>query len=464
MQPPYHHDQVQFSCCVVSLCMDGCVRHQALIQSITMFQQGLAELILQHGGTLPASIPILANSDADPCTPTPAPATATASSESSLAASSSATTAATSKKGLSYADAGVSIDEGNRLVDTIKPAAASTMRPGADTGLGGFGGLFDLRAAGYTDPLLVSGTDGVGTKLELAHHAGKHDTIGIDLVAMCANDIIVQGAEPLFFLDYLATGKLDVAQMADVVRGVAAGCKEVGAALIGGETAEMPGMYSGKQYDVAGFCVGAVNRHMLLPQVPSIRAGDVLIGLPSSGIHSNGFSLVRRIIAAAGVAWDSPTPYSPTCNPESRTICEDLLTPTRLYVKPLLAVFRAMNTAKAEAGEAVPVRAAAHITGGGLLENIPRVLPRGLCAQIDCASWRVPAVFRWLQAAGGVDPLEMCRTFNVGIGMVLVVDATAVEGVLGVLTGEGGVRLGELRAVDASGKQVDMVGVERLFV
>lgn len=317
-----------------------------------------------------------------------------------------------SQKPLTYADAGVSIDAGNALVKTIGPLARSTSRPGAEVELGGFGGFFDLKAAGYSDPLLVAANDGVGTKLKLAIEAGKHDGVGVDLVAMCANDLIVQGAEPLFFLDYYATGKLDNAVAAEVVASIAEGCRQAGCALIGGETAEMPGMYSEGDYDLAGFCVGAVNRDKVLTGA-NIAAGDVILGLASSGVHSNGFSLVRRIIADRGWDIDESYPWA-----GGLTLGELLLQPTRIYVRSLLPLVQ----------EGL-IKGLAHITGGGLLENIPRVLPQEAHAQVDASAWQLPKLFELLQEGGSIEPREMVRTFNCGIGMVIVVGATAADGV-----------------------------------
>ena len=316
-----------------------------------------------------------------------------------------------SNKPLTYADAGVSIDAGNALVKTIGPLARSTARPGADAELGGFGGFFDLRAAGYEDPLLVAANDGVGTKLKLAIEAGNHSGVGIDLVAMCANDLIVQGAEPLFFLDYYATGKLDGAIAAEVVASIAEGCRQAGCALIGGETAEMPGMYSEGDYDLAGFCVGAVDRNQVLTG-KNIAPGDVILGLSSSGVHSNGFSLVRRIIDERG--WDLAElhPWA-----EGRALGDVLLEPTRIYVRALLPLVQQGR-----------IQGLAHITGGGLLENIPRVLPDDRHAVVDAAAWTLPPVFQILREGGNLEPSEMARTFNCGIGMVAMVEASqAVE-------------------------------------
>ncbi|WP_176056461.1 phosphoribosylformylglycinamidine cyclo-ligase [Brucella intermedia] len=323
--------------------------------------------------------------------------------------------------GLTYAQAGVDIDAGNLMVEKIKPLVRSTRRPGADGEIGGFGGLFDLKAAGFKDPVLVAANDGVGTKLKIAIDADKHDTVGIDLVAMCVNDLVVQGAEPLFFLDYFATGKLSPDQGVDIVAGIAEGCRQAGSALIGGETAEMPGMYRDGDYDLAGFAVGAAERDRLLPR-GDIAEGDVILGLASSGVHSNGFSLVRRIVELSGLGWKSDAPFQP-----GATLGEALLTPTRIYVKPLLAAIRASDG----------IEALAHITGGGFPDNIPRVLPEGLAAEIDLASISVPPVFSWLAKTGGVAPNEMLRTFNCGIGMIAVVKPEKVDEVVAALAAEG---------------------------
>ncbi|MDW9669673.1 phosphoribosylformylglycinamidine cyclo-ligase [Sinorhizobium meliloti] len=324
------------------------------------------------------------------------------------------------KNGLTYSDAGVDIDAGNLMVEKIKPHVRSTRRPGADGEIGGFGGLFDLKAAGFSDPVLVAANDGVGTKLKIAIDADKHDTVGIDLVAMCVNDLVVQGAEPLFFLDYFATGKLDPDQGTAIVAGIAAGCREAGCALIGGETAEMPGMYSGGDYDLAGFAVGAAERGQLLP-AGDIAEGDVILGLASSGVHSNGYSLVRKIVSLSGLAWDAPAPFG------EGTVADLLMTPTRIYVKPLLKAIR----------ETGAIKALAHITGGGFPENIPRVLPKHLAAEIDLGAVKPPAVFSWLAKTGGVAANEMLRTFNCGVGMIAVVPASEAEKVAAVLAGEG---------------------------
>lgn len=335
-----------------------------------------------------------------------------------------------SNNSLSYAQAGVDIDAGNALVEAIKPAVKSTARAGSNPDIGGFGGLFDMKAAGFKDPVLVAANDGVGTKLKIAIEAGIHDTVGIDLVAMCVNDLIVQGAEPLFFLDYLATGKLDIEEATKVVEGIAKGCRQSGAALIGGETAEMPGMYSNKDYDLAGFSVGAVERDGILPS-NDIAVGDVLIGLASSGVHSNGFSLVRKIIENARLSWTDPAPFD-----EGISIAEAFLEPTRIYVKPLLAAIR----------ETGGVKAMAHITGGGFTENIPRVLPKGIGAKLDLAQVSPPPVFGWLSKAGGVAQSEMLRTFNCGVGMVVVSSRDKADEVKSVLeaNGESVVTLGAL--------------------
>lgn len=324
------------------------------------------------------------------------------------------------KQSYSYAQAGVSIEAGNALVKAIGPLAKSTARPGADAELGGFGGFFDPRAAGYKDPLLVAANDGVGTKVKLAIDHDRHDKIGIDLVAMCVNDLIVQGAEPLFFLDYFATGKLDNGVAERVVAGIADGCKLAGCALIGGETAEMPGMYQAGDYDLAGFCVGAVERGEQLTG-DKVAAGDVLLGLASSGVHSNGYSLVRRLAADKGWKLDRPALFD-----ADKLLIDHLIAPTRIYVKSLLPVIRSGR-----------IHALAHITGGGLLENVPRVLPKGLHALIDVDAWQQPRLMAFLQAQGNIEPEEMARTFNCGIGMVLAVAADDVASVTADLTAAG---------------------------
>ena len=332
---------------------------------------------------------------------------------------------------LTYAQAGVSIDAGNALVKAIGPAAKSTSRPGADVSLGGFGGLFDLKAAGYSDPLLVAANDGVGTKLKLAIEAGDHRGIGIDLVAMCANDLVVQGAEPLFFLDYYATGKLDPEVAVAVVESIAEGCRQAGCALIGGETAEMPGMYSEGDYDLAGFCVGAVNRDRLLTG-ETIAPGDLILGLASSGVHSNGFSLVRRIIDRQGWNLASPLPSA-----ENQTLGALLLEPTRIYVRSLLPLVQEGR-----------IKGLAHITGGGILENIPRVLPDACHAMVDTSAWDLPALFEMLQQGGRIEPAEMARTFNCGIGMAVIVDAASKDEVTRHLEG-GGETVFEIGAIQS---------------
>lgn len=334
---------------------------------------------------------------------------------------------------LTYRDAGVDIDAGDALVEAIKPLAASTRRPGANADLGGFGGLFDLRAAGFADPILVAATDGVGTKLRVAIEAAKHDTVGIDLVAMCVNDLVVQGAEPLMFLDYYATGKLEVAIARDVVSGIAEGCRQAGCGLIGGETAEMPGMYGDGDYDLAGFSVGAVERERVLER-DRVGAGDIVIGLASSGVHSNGYSLVRRVVERTGLAWDAPAPFDP-----ARTLAEALLAPTRIYVKACLAALKTDG-----------VNGFVHVTGGGLVENPPRVYGDDLAMRLDLTTWTPPAVFPWLAKQGGIEGREMLRTFNCGLGMLVVVKADAADAVEAALRahGETPVRVGRIEPRD----------------
>ena len=334
--------------------------------------------------------------------------------------------------GLTYAQAGVDIDAGAALVDAIKPLAKATRRPGAEASLGGFGALFDLKAAGYDDPLLVTTTDGVGTKLKIAIETGLHDTVGIDLVAMCVNDLLAQGAEPLMFLDYLATSKLDVAVATRVVAGIAEGCKLAGAALVGGETAEMPGMYGGGDYDLAGFSVGAVDRNRVLPRMDDQAPGDLLIGLASSGPHSNGYSLIRKIVERSGLAWDAPAPFA-----EGQTLAQVLMTPTRIYARSLTPLIKAGQ-----------IKGLAHITGGGLTENPPRAIAEGLVPRFDWSAWTLPPVFAWLQETGGVAESEMRRTFNCGVGMVLIVGAEEAPAVLEALlaAGEDAFICGELAA------------------
>ena len=397
----------------------------------------------------------------------------------------------TPKKPMTYAEAGVDIDAGNALVRAIKPLAKATSRLGADVDLGGFGGLFDLKRAGFKDPILVAANDGVGTKLKIAIDTGQHATIGIDLVAMCVNDLVVQAAEPLFFLDYFAVGKLDVTTARDVIAGIADGCKQAGCALIGGETAEMPGMYKDGDYDLAGFAVGAAERGEILPR-SDIAIGDVLIGLPSSGVHSNGYSLVRKLVTAAKLEWNDPAPFCvvtppplwgrpgggepqkptvgipPTPNPSPRhggailrmevgggsSLADALLTPTRIYVKPLLAAIRATGGA----GPNGAIKALSHITGGGLSENLPRVMPDHAAARIDLASFVMPPVFGWLAKTGHLNDTEMLRTFNCGIGMVIIADKVRATDVLAALksAGEQPVVIGDV--VAPSGQKSDAKG------
>ncbi len=346
-------------------------------------------------------------------------------------------------RGLTYAQAGVDIDAGNRMVDLIKPLVRATRRPGADAEIGGFGGLFDLKRTGFKDPVLVAATDGVGTKVKIAIETGRHDTIGIDLVAMSVNDLVVQGAEPLFFLDYFACSRLDPEVGAAVVGGIARGCRESGCALIGGETAEMPGLYQPGDYDLAGFAVGAAERDAVLPR--DVAAGDIVLGLASSGVHSNGFSLVRKVADRAGLTWSAPAPFD-----AGKTLGEAVLTPTRLYVKSCLAAIR----------ETRGVKALAHITGGGFPDNIPRVLPDGIGARIDLSKVPVRPVFRWLASAGEVAQEEMLRTFNCGIGMIVVVAPKDADAVSAVLRREGdtAVTLGELFAANANEPRVRFDG------
>ena len=339
------------------------------------------------------------------------------------------------RRGLTYAQAGVDIDAGNRMVELIKPLVRATARPGADAEIGGFGGIFDLKRVGYRDPVLVAATDGVGTKLKVAVETGRHDTIGIDLVAMSVNDLVVQGAEPLFFLDYYACGRLEPEIGAAVVAGISVGCRESGCALIGGETAEMPGVYQGDDYDLAGFAVGAVERDALLPRADIVE-GDVILGLSSSGVHSNGYSLVRKVIEKTGLPWTAPAPFMP-----KQSLGEAILIPTRIYVKACLAAIRETNA----------VKGLAHITGGGFPDNIPRILPKGLGARIDLARVAVPAVFQWLASEGSIAESEMLRTFNCGIGMIVVASPEKAEAVVKAFTraSETVVMLGDI--ISASG-------------
>ena len=334
--------------------------------------------------------------------------------------------------GLTYREAGVDIDEGERLVDLIKPAAKSTARPGAEAGLGGFAALFDPKAAGFKDPVLLATTDGVGTKLKIAIESKRHQTVGIDLVAMCVNDLSAQGAEPIMFLDYYATGKLDADEAALVVAGIAEGCRQAGCALAGGETAEMPGMYAKGDYDLAGFAIGAAERGNLLPRMDEMKPGDTLVGVASSGCHSNGYSLVRKIVERSGLAWDAPAPFE-----KGKTLAEALLAPTRIYAKALKPLFAAKL-----------IKGLAHITGGGLVENTPRALPDELAADFDWNAWARPAVFEWLQSIGGVPEEDMRRTFNLGVGLALIVDAAKADEVIAKLnaSGERAFRIGQLKA------------------
>src|SRR5436853_4312480 len=343
------------------------------------------------------------------------------------------------KRGLTYAQSGVDIDAGNRLVDLIKPLVRGTARPGADAEIGGFGGLFDLKRAGFKDPVLLATTDGVGTKVLIALETGRHETIGIDLVAMSVNDLVVQGAEPLFFLDYFACGKLSPEVGAQVVKGVAHGCRDARWALFGGETAEMPGLYKGGDYELAGFAVGAVERDASRPH--GVAAGDVVLGLTSSGLHSNGYSLARKVVETSGLRWDAPAPFAPAI-----TLGEAMLTPTRIYVRSCLAAIH----------ETGGVKALAHITGGGFTENIPRVLPEGLAARVDLARVPVLPIFKWLATSGGIAESEMLRTFNCGIGMVAVVEPAKADAIIAVLTreGEAVTRLGQVVAAAADKPRV----------
>jgi len=347
---------------------------------------------------------------------------------------------AKNERGMTYAQAGVDIDAGNRMVDLIKPLVRATARPGADAEIGGFGGLFDLKRCGFKDPVLVAATDGVGTKVKIAIDTGRYETIGIDLVAMSVNDLVVQGAEPLFFLDYYACGRLAPETGAAVVAGIAAGCKDAGCALIGGETAEMPGVYAGDDFDLAGFAVGAAERDRLLPRA-DIGEGDVILGLASSGVHSNGYSLVRKVVEKSGLPWDAPAPFAP-----GQSLGEAILTPTRIYVKSCLAAIRSTGA----------VKGLAHITGGGFPDNIPRVLPKGLGALIELSHVPVKPVFKWMAREGNIAQDELLRTFNCGIGMIAIVKPDAIEQVSGILTeaGETVVLLGEVIAAEGEQRVV----------
>lgn len=336
------------------------------------------------------------------------------------------------ENGLTYADAGVDIDAGEMLVEHIKPLAKSTARPGSEPSLGGFGALFDLKAAGFEDPLIVTTTDGVGTKLKIAIETGRHDGVGVDLVAMCVNDLLAQGAEPLLFLDYYATGRLEIDAARRVVAGIAEGCRQAGCALVGGETAEMPGMYTEGDYDLAGFSLGAVERGHALPYLDRQAAGDVIIGLASTGPHSNGYSLVRKVVEKSGLAWGDDAPFA-----KDRSLAQALMEPTRIYVKPVLPIMKAGL-----------VKGAAHITGGGLIENPPRCISQGLQARFDWNAWPMPAVFQWLAETGGISDHEMRRTFNCGVGFILIVAPENAEPVLAALLNAGEVAFvcGQLEA------------------
>lgn len=323
--------------------------------------------------------------------------------------------------GLTYAQSGVDIDAGEALVDAIKPLAKATRRPGAEASLGGFGALFDLKAAGYDDPLIVTTTDGVGTKLRIAIDTNRHDTVGIDLVAMCVNDLLAQGAEPLMFLDYYATSKLDVDTARRVVSGIAEGCKRAGCALVGGETAEMPGMYEGEDYDLAGFSVGAVNRDKVLPKLEAQAPGDLIIALGSSGPHSNGYSLIRKVVERSGLNWADDAPFA-----TEKSLAQALLEPTRIYISSVLPLMKAGL-----------VTGGAHITGGGLIENPGRAIAEGLKAEFDFDGWTFPPVFQWLMQAGNIDKHEMLRTFNCGVGFVLYVKPHNADAVLAALLNAG---------------------------
>ncbi|MFN7109128.1 MAG: phosphoribosylformylglycinamidine cyclo-ligase [Brevundimonas sp.] len=336
------------------------------------------------------------------------------------------------ENGLTYADAGVDIDAGELLVEHIKPLAKSTARPGSEPSLGGFGALFDLKAAGFEDPLIVTTTDGVGTKLKIAIETGRHDGVGIDLVAMCVNDLLAQGAEPLLFLDYYATGRLEIDAARRVVAGIAEGCRQAGCALVGGETAEMPGMYTDGDYDLAGFSLGAVERGHALPYLDRQAAGDIIIGLGSTGPHSNGYSLVRKVVEKSGLAWGDDSPFA-----KDRSLAQALMEPTRIYVKPVLPLMKAGL-----------IKGAAHITGGGLIENPPRCIAEGLQASFDWDAWPMPAVFQWLAETGGISDHEMRRTFNCGVGFMLIVSPENAEPVLAALLNAGEVAFvcGQLEA------------------
>lgn len=345
---------------------------------------------------------------------------------------------------MTYADSGVSVDAGNALVNRIKAAVRSTRIPGADSEIGGFGGIFDLSAAGWTNPLLVAGIDGVGTKLKIACALRKHHSVGIDLVAMSVNDLLAQGAAPLFFLDYYSTSKLDISEAAEFIEGVADGCKQAGCALVGGETAEMPGMYAAGDYDAAGCAVGAVNRDQVLPKLDSMVSGDVLVGLGSNGVHSNGYSLIRKIVARAGLGWTDAAPWD-----SNMTLGEAFLTPTRIYVKPLL---KAANKGL--------IKGMSHITGGGLTENVPRMLPDHLAAEIDVAAWELSPLFKWLKKEGNVAAAELARTWNTGLGFVVVVVKEHVEEVVRILEAEGEKVVVVGKVVEREGEGCVLKGLE----
>lgn len=345
---------------------------------------------------------------------------------------------------MTYASSGVSVDAGNALVNRIKSAVRTTRIPGADSEIGGFGGIFDLAAAGWTNPLLVAGIDGVGTKLKIACALRRHHSVGIDLVAMSVNDLLAQGATPLFFLDYYSTGKLNIEEAAEFIEGVAEGCRQAGCALVGGETAEMPGMYAKGDYDAAGCAVGAVEREKVLPRLGAMVAGDVLVGLSSNGVHSNGYSLIRKIVAKAGLGWTDAAPWN-----SAATVGEEFLVPTRIYVKPLL---KAANKGL--------IKGMSHITGGGLTENVPRMLPDGLAAEIDVATWKLSPMFRWLKKEGNVAAAELARTWNTGLGFVIVVAKEDVEEVVKILEGEGEKAVVVGRVIERVGEGCVLKGLE----
>lgn len=369
-------------------------------------------------------------------------------------------TSISKKKSLDYAQAGVNIDAGNQLVDAIKPLAAATRRPWANASLGGFGAILDLKAAGFNDPLIISATDGVGTKLKLAIDSNRHSTIGIDLVAMCVNDLIVQGAKPLVFLDYYACGSLNVAQATSIVQGIAEGCIQAGAALVGGETAEMPGMYQAGDYDLAGFAIGAVEREKLIDE-NRVKAGDILLGLASSGPHSNGYSLIRKVLALSKAELEQPPPFKLSKDGKDMEIDSDespflidiLLAPTRIYVNSILSLLAKMQS---------DIHGLCHITGGGFYDNIPRILPKDLAARLDKSKWEEQAIFKWLAEAGGIEAHEMHRSFNCGIGMVIAVNPNAADNAVALLTqaGEKVYRIGHIEKLDSNQEQVTIKGID----